>query len=147
VTIRGQVRDQIIAELNAGLPTGVPEATKRRYIPGEKLTSPRLAVFFAEEEDERPGGSRGPLTKRSLTIAIQAMARCALPEEADDLIEPMLEHIVSVMGDTNLAGLALDVAEVSTVWATANDAAFYIVALCRWRIDFQTKKADLTLKQ
>lgn len=144
-TIRQQIRDAAIAALNTSPPTGVPETTKRRFIPGEKITQPRIAAFFSDEDDQRVGGAGGPLTKRRLIIAIQAIVPVELPDEADDAIEPLLAHIVDVLGDTNLGGLATNVSEIQTVWATANDAGvFIIVALTRWGVEFQTVRDDLT---
>ena len=148
MTVRTDIRDAVLSLLNTGTPEGIPETTKRRYVPGEKLVESRIAAFFAEETDNRIGGPAGPLTKRSLTIALQAMVGVENPEDADDAVEPLLTHIVDRMGDTNLGGLALNVVEVSTLWASANDAGrFYLVALTRWQIEYQTRRADLTRKQ
>lgn len=147
MSVRQQIRDASIAALNASNPTGVPECGKRRYIPGEKLTEPRMAAFFGEEDATRPGGRSGPITKRALILVIQAMVGVETPDEADDAIEPMLEHITGVLGDTNLGGLALDVTEVSTLWASGEAGRFYLVALTRWRIEYQTKRDDLSAKQ
>lgn len=142
---RQDLRDAAIAALNAAPPTGVPACTKRRFIPGEQLREPRLAAFFAEEEARRPAGAAGPITHRGLTLVIQAMTTVEDPEDADDAIEPMLEHIVAVMGDTNLGGLALNVLELGTLWAASNEGGrVYVVALTRWKLDFQTKRNDLT---
>lgn len=144
-TVRQDIRDAAIAALNAAPPTGVPETTKRRYIPGAKLTGPILAAFFGEELDERPQGSAGAIVKRTMTLAIQGAVVVEDPEQADDAMEPLLEHVVSIMGDTRLGGLAHDVAEVSTLWAASDQAgAFVLVALMRWRIQYQTKRDDLT---
>jgi hypothetical protein len=147
MSVRQQIRDAAIAALNASAPTGVPECGKRRYIPGEKLNEPRMAAFFGEEDASRPGGRAGPLTKRALILVIQAMVVVDTPDQADDAVEPQLEHITEVMGDTNLGGLALDVTEVSTLWAQGEAGRFFLVALTRWRIEYQTKRDDLTAKQ
>lgn len=147
MSIRQDIRDAAIAALNAAPPTGVPSTGKRRYIPGEKLTEPRLAAFFGEEDASRPGGRSAPLTKRSLTLIIQAMISVENPQDADDTVEPLLVHIVDVMGETNLGGLALDVSEVSTLWASGEAGRFYLVALTRWKIEYQTKRDDLGAKQ
>lgn len=148
MSVRQQIRDRAILELNAAPATGVPTTTKRRFIPGEKLTEPRIAAFFAEEEASRVGGPGSALTKRDFILALQAIVVVENPADADDTIEPLLEHIVAVMGDTNLAGLALEVSEIGTLWASANDAgAFILVAMTRWRIKFQTVRNDLARKQ
>lgn len=148
MSVRQDIRDRAITELNAAPPTGVPNTTKRRYVPGEKITEPRIAAFFAEEEVSRVGGPASALTKRSFIIALQAIVIVEDPEDADDACEPLLEHVVNVMGDTNLAGLALSVTELSTLWASANSSAgFILAAMTRWRIDYQTVKNDLARKQ
>lgn len=148
MSVRQSIRDRAIFELNAANPTGVPECTKRRFVPGEKLVNPRIAAYFGQEDASRPQGRQGAITRRKLRLVLQAMAAVNDPADADDAIEPMLEHIIAVMGDTNLDGLALDVAEVQTVWASANDAGkFYIVALSQWDIDLQTKRDDISAKQ
>lgn len=148
MSVRQAIRDRAIFELNQANPTGVPDCTKRRFVPGEKLVNPRLAAFFGQEDTSRPQGRQGPVTRRKLRLVIQAMAAVNDPADADDALEPMLEHIVAIMGDTNLNGLALDVAEVQTVWASGNDAGkFYIVAISQWDIDLQTKRNDISAKQ
>ncbi len=147
MTIRQQVRDAAIAELNANPPTGVPECGKRRFIAGEKVTSPRLAAFFGEEDVTQPQGRSAPLAKRTLVLVIQAIAICERPEDADDAVEPMLEHITAIMGDTNLGGLALGVTEIGTLWATGESSVFIVAALTRWRIEFQTLRNNLNAKQ
>jgi len=145
-TIRALVRDNAIEELNSQAPTGIPECGKRRYIPGENTVEPRLAAFFGEEDTSRPQGSGGAIVNRELILAIQCIIVCERPDEADDIMEPLLEHVVAVMGDTNLGGFATDVAELSTLWASAQIPAgrFVLVALTRWKIRFSTKRADLT---
>lgn len=148
MSVRQSIRDRAILELNAAPPTGVPQTTKRRYVPGTKLTEPRIAAFFAEEETQRIGGPGSALTSRSFILALQAIVIVEDPADADDACEPLLEHIVAVMGDTNLAGLATGVSELSTLWASANDSAgFILAAMTRWRITFQTVKNDLSRKQ
>jgi hypothetical protein len=144
VSIRSEIRDQAIVELNASPPVDVPNCGKRRYSPGEKTNAPRMAAFFGEE-DSKPVAS--VLTKRDLILVIQAIAVVENPEDADDAVEPMLEHITSVMGETNLNGLAHGITEISTLWATGEAQVFIIVALTRWRIGYQTKRNDLTAKQ
>lgn len=148
MSVRQQIRDRAILELNTDTPTGVPATTKRRFIPGEKLRTPRLAAYFAEEEANKVGGASGALVKRDFVLALQASIVVDDPEDADDAMEPLLEHVVATMGDTNLAGLALEVSEIGTLWASGNDAgAFILVAMTRWRIKFQTVKNDLSRKQ
>jgi hypothetical protein len=147
MTIRQQIRDAAIEALNTNRPTDVPEAGKRRWTPGQKITAPRLAAFFGEEDVQQPQGRSGPLAKRYLILVLQAVAVVEDPAEADDAIEPILAHIVDVMGDTNLNGLALSITEIATLWATGESSVFVIAALSRWRIEYQTLRDDLNAKQ
>lgn len=144
MTVRQQLRDNAITALNATNPTGVPECGKRRYVPGENTTEPRLAAFFGEEDASRPQGAGGAITKRAMTLVIQGVVVVERPEQADDAMEPLLAHVVAIMGDTNLGGLATDVAEISTLWASGeNGGRFILVALTRWKIQYQTNRSDL----
>lgn len=148
LTIRQRCRDEAIAELNAAPPTGIPQATMRRYIPGQKITEPRIACFFGNEDPSRPLGAGGPLTKREFMLAVQCVVIVEDPKDADDTMEPLLAHIVKTLGATNLDKLATNVEEKGTTWAGSNDgAAFILAALTLWKITYQTLRNDLTKKQ
>lgn len=147
MTVRTLVRDAIIAALNTDRPTGIPEAGKRRFLPGQRLVDRRLAVFFNEEGAERQGGRRGPITQRNLIFGVQAAAAVEDPGEADDAVEDILEWIVAVLGENSLDGKATDVTELGTVWAVAQADLIYVVALTRWKIEFQTLRDDLSDSQ
>jgi hypothetical protein len=146
VTIRQQIRDQVIAELNAAPPTGVPEATKRRFVPGQRLPEPRLAVFFGPTENvaRKPGF---PVKDRELVISIQGAVAVENPADADDALEPILAHVVDVMNGTNLTGLATEVTELGTEWASGAADLFYHAGVIRYLVRFQTKRNDLAAKQ
>src|SRR5690349_15660597 len=102
MTVRQDIRDRVILELNAAPPSGVPQATRRRYVPGTRLTEPRIAVFFIEEPTSRQGGRAGALAQRRLTIAVQAVLPVENPEGSDEAMEPLLAHIVATLGATTL---------------------------------------------
>lgn len=144
-TVRQTIRDRVITELNTDLPTGIPECTTRRFIPGEKIREARIAAFFNDEDDGDVGGAGGALTAHSLVLALQVIVPVEDPAEADDAIEPMLAHICERLGETNLNRLATRVRPMNTLWATANDGGvFVIVSLMRWRINYQSVRNDLT---
>lgn len=148
MTVRSDIRDQVIAELNADLPTGVPEASRRRYVPGTKLDAARIAVFFVEEPVSRPGSRAMPIVQRKLTVAVQCVLPVEDPEDADDAMESLLEHVVARLGDTYLGGLATDMRELGTQWAGDSSTGLYVfMALTRWEVEYQTQRADLTKKQ
>lgn len=151
-TVRQQIRDAVITLLNTDRPTGVPAASSRRYIPGRRDTDPRIAVYFFRERSQRPGGRGGPLRNRNLFLATVPIVAMEDPAEIDDALEPMLEWIVSRLGNTNLGGLALDLEELgdggdSTAWAVEDRDLVYAAAPMVWRIEYQTLRDDLTRRQ
>lgn len=136
-----------MAALNTSRPDGVPEAGRRRYVDGEPIGVPSLGVFLVKEDASRVGGKAGPLTRRELRIAVQAIAAVEDPGEADDAIAPMREWVVSVLGGTTLDGLALDVTEVGAQWETASKGLFVIACTMLFAVEYQSLKADLTARQ
>lgn len=105
-----------------------------------------MAVVFVEEPATRANRSF-PITKRDLLIGVECVVCANGPELVDDLVEPMLEWAVAVLGDTNLNTLAHDVTEQSTVWETARLEKNYLRATVRFSIAYQTVRNDLTKKQ
>jgi hypothetical protein len=151
VNIRTQIRDAVITLLNTDRPDGIPEATRRRYIPGRYDDDMRIAVFFHREVPERIGGRGGPLTKRTLHLAVVPIVAVEDPAEADDAAEPALEWIVSRLGNTNLGGLAHDIEEGAggegTSWTALQSNLLWLAVPTLWRIEYQTLRDDLTRKQ
>lgn len=147
MTIRQQIRDQVIAELNDDRPSDIPEATKRRYIPGDRLAAPRIAVFFINEPTRPATNRHSPLTSRELFIATQCLNLVENVEDVDDSVEPLLAWVTQVLGSSNLAGLALDIEEAGTQWEVQYADCVYVAATTRWRVAYQTLRNDLTRKQ
>lgn len=143
--MRQRARDQLILELNEDLPEGIPLAGTRRWIPGQRLTEPRLAVFFGPKE----GVSRRHLSidDRELILSLQAVVAVEEPAAADDALEPILRHIAERLGDTNLQGLATSLDEAETEWQSASMDLFYHQAVVRYRLRYQSKRGDLTKQQ
>lgn len=146
-TVRLEVRDAVIDALNADRDPDIPAASKRRWIPGQTNLCPMIGVFFLQEQPRAVGGRHGGLVERPLQIAVQPVIAVAHPDQADDAIEPLLEHIVSRLGSTNLEGLALDVEEIGTKWESGQLDRFYLAATTTWLINFQTKRNDLSKRQ
>jgi hypothetical protein len=146
-TVRQDIRDAFITAINTARPVGVPEATRRRFIPGQRVSSQRLGVFFVKEENVQPGGRSGAVTKRALTLATQVVDAVEDPEDADDSVEPSLTWLVSVLAGSNLGGLVFDIQETATVWETQNHDLFYVAATVTWTVTYQTQRANLAAKQ
>jgi hypothetical protein len=146
-TIRQQIRDAALAEFNDGLPTGLSALTKRRFIPGHKIEAPRAALIFGAEETSRPNSSSA-LTRREFNLWLQIVVPCEEAEESDDLIEPYLARATAKFGSTSFSGLATDVAELGTQWVPdSSSGVFLLSCVQRWRIQYQTRRDDLSLDQ
>lgn len=142
-----QIIAEIIDLLNEARPTGMAEATQRRFIPGEQRTDPRIAVFLGEEEPQLVGGRNSPLTQRNLVVAIQAIAAVEDPADADGTVAPMRAWVVSKLGKTNLGGLAHEVIEGKSAWFTHAADLLYVCVQTLWRVEYQTLRNDLTRAQ
>lgn len=152
MSVRTDVRDAVIALLNTDRPTAIPEATKRRFVPGRKFSGPLIAVFFNDEEVQRPPNDSFPARKRSLVIATQCVIGVEDPADADDAAEDLLVHIVGKLGpeDTALRQEGVTRAiELRTRWeAGPGDAGLYLLAATtHWMLEFQTLRGDLTRAQ
>lgn len=147
MSIRQQIRDQIITELNTDRPTDVPECTKRRYVPGELLRAPRIAVFFRRDPARPATGRHSPLVARELFISTQCLNLVEDPADIDDSVEPFLTWITSVLGETNLDGLAHEIEEGETTWEVQYGDCIYVAATTLWRVSYQTLRNNLAAKQ
>lgn len=146
-SVRLDIRDAVIAVLNADLPTDMVEATKRRWVPSEENRGPLLGVFFLDEPAARVGGRAGPLTQRSLNIGVQVVVSATAPDLVDDLAEVVLQHVVERMGNTTLGGLATNVTEAATIWEPVKMDRIYLSATVRFVVEFQTVRNDLSKRQ
>jgi len=146
-TVRQEVRDAVIAALNDARDPDLPEATKRRWVPGQANRCPSIGVFFLQEQPRQIGGRHGGLVERPLQIGAQCVVAVSSPDLADDAVEPLLAHVVERLGSTTLSGLALDVEELGTKWEHAQMDRFYLAATMTWQINFQTRRDDLSQRQ
>jgi hypothetical protein len=150
VTVSIEIRDAVIAALNADLPSDIPTATKRRVMPGEPVRAAFIAVFLGQEAVNYPGNKRGPLTARSLEVLIELGLATDDLAAVDDLIEPMRAHVVERLGDTNLGGLATAVLERGIpengrpVWKLD---LYNAVTFVRYDVEYQTARNDLGARQ
>lgn len=146
-TIRLQVRDALIVRLNAERDPDIPEATKRRFVPGEHSICPTISLFFLSEVPRQIGGRHGGIIERPLELAVQCVAAADSADATDDLVEPMLAWVTGRLGRAKLDGLVLDIEEVATKWEVVTLDRFYIAATQRWIVNFQTKRDDLNARQ
>jgi hypothetical protein len=142
-----QIRDQLIAELNAAPPLGVPAATNRRRIPGQNDKAAAIGVFFHAEDNHLPQGQGGMLTARKLHIAVQCTASADTAPLVDDVLEPLRVHVVNTLGATRLNNLITGITEAKATWETVSLDKFYSAVTIIFEIDYQTKRNDISAKQ
>lgn len=147
-SLRKQIRDEVMSELNAEtLPDGVPEARGRRWWPGDEDPAAQINVFTIDEPVDIVGGSRGALARRRMNLGVQCVISTPTPGASDDLLDPLLDHVVSRLGQTDLNKLATDVQEQKTTWEYAKLNRYYLSATTIYSIDYQSKRNDLAKKQ
>ena len=149
-TVSLQIRDAVIDALNDAPLSGVPQASKRRVMPGEPVRESFIAVFLDDEAVTYPGNERGPLTARNMGVMIELGIVTDDLSAVDDLIEPLREHVIERLGDTNLDGLATSVIErgIPEGGRVVYKLDLYN-ALCFIRFDlrYQTARANLSERQ
>lgn len=147
-SLRLQIRDGIILGLNTGRPAGVPEATARRYLPGEPIRDPELAVFLLGESASPGGGRTGPLTVRELRGAVQARGLAfdsASPEDAvDEALRWATQVLFELPKPEQLRLLIHGIDEVGTSYEVAQGDQLYVLATLQFSVRYQTSRADLT---
>lgn len=140
------IRDAVIATLNTDRPSDVPEATKRRRIPGDRIVDPVVGVFLHEEPARYPrGNNRSPVTERTRLVIVQIGVSAEDPGDLDDFTEAIREHVVARLGDTTLSGLGLAVEDRGVVEAPiAYKLDLYtMLTHVGFAVPYQTKRDDL----
>lgn len=146
MTIRSDIVDAIIAELNAAPPSDVPLATTRRWIPDVPIDDPLIAVFPNEEEVTFPSGRLSGVARRGTLFSIQAIYPTDDVDGVDKITEQALAHIVATLGESNLGGLANSVIERGTTWQVEKMEHLVMIATVRFEVDYQTKRNDATVQ-
>lgn len=141
-----QILDRAVDELNDERPTGVPESTKRRRIPGSKITGPSMAVFLGNETVDLPRASsnQDPLSRRRLALAVQCINLTDDVEQLDACVAPMVAWAVHVLGKTNLQKLVHYVRETGSQREPEYLDTAIMVATVVFEVSYQTRRNDLT---
>ena len=148
MSLRKDIRDRVLLELNAApRPDDVPAATGRRWSPGMEMPEPIIQIFCIEEPVNIVGGRSGAVANRGLQLAVQCMVSTSTPAISDDVLEPMLEHVIQRLGDTKLNGLVTSFQEERTTWEVAKVDRYYLSAMVIFGVDYQTKRNNLSAKQ
>jgi hypothetical protein len=141
-----QILDACVLALNTDRPQDVPEVTKRRTLPGEKLKEPRMAVFLGDENVERGRTRRDPLTRRAMAIAVQCAAPTDDIEELDRIVAPMLIWSTRILGLSRLGGLVYELRETGTQRRPEHIDLFTMTATQVYECTYQTRRDDLTTR-
>ncbi len=140
MTTRLDIIEALLTELNTDRPTGVPEVTGRRFVPGQVLTGTQLSAFLVEQKNRVQRGRGARAVMRDLIVAVQAVAAVEDPADADAALEPLLGWVNQVMGFTTLGSRLTDIEEIDITWAADAADLFRIAAVQRWRLEFKTDR-------
>lgn len=141
-----EILDAIVDALNEDRPTGVPEVTKRRVIPGEKIESDRMAVLLGDETVDEPiqRSTLDPTARRKLTFAVECVGVTNDVEQLDECVEPMVEWAVEILGRSNLDKLVHYVRETGTSRAPEMSGDVFVMkAIVFFEVSYQTRRNDL----
>jgi len=143
-TIREQIIEAIIAQLNTSTPGGVPAATRLRMTAYEPDELPAINVFPVREEIRgEPAGKFGPVVRRSMTFRVLLHAAGSDAVAADAALDPMAAW-VSTLGGRQLGGLAIDIEENTLEWLYEEDDLPYSSLAIDFTVEYQTLKSDAT---
>lgn len=141
-----------MAALNTNRPTDVPEANEQDAYPGEPLTGPVIGVFLGSDPAAYPRDNpNSAVVSRDLELWIQMGDIGETRAQAERKVRGILRSwVVSVLGNTNLDGLALAVLDRGVprdrppvVWKADR---VYVLLQHLFVVRFQTKRDDMSLE-
>lgn len=147
MTIRLQIRDRILAELNRDLPPDIPMATTRRWAPGDEAALPAISLWIGREKTKPVTARSGGARERECMFVTQAIAVGDVSAEVEELVEPLLAFIVSRLGDTTLDGLVHSLQEDESIWEVPRTDQLYVSCSVIWVATYHTLRDDLRAVQ
>jgi len=148
-TIRQQILDAAVRLLNAGRAIDIPEASTRRWLPGDEQSLPAISVWTIEETRRRAQRSArfGGPDERTLKVAIQVIDSCADNDGAEQQIDRLVEHVDDRLGDTTIGDLAHRVIVDRITWEVVQQDRTIVVATAECLIQYQTTRGDSSRNQ
>ena len=141
-TIRAQILDLALAALNTDRPTGIPVATRVRLEPLEDQEAPAIAVYIGAESVEPATNRHGPLVKRELELVVECRV---VGDTPDVLLDPLVDWTSRTL--TGLEStLFHDIQEAGTDFRFELSGYLYGLAVQRFRVLYQTQRADPSLR-
>lgn len=139
-TLREQIIEQAVLQVNTGTPSGVPVCVRTLMQPSEQAQLPAMICFPIREEIDRDKTGRwGPSIVRALYLRFVIYAQ---GDPADAALDPILSWVGKALGGSQLNGLAQDCTEHELNWQY--DEGNYAVAACSldFRVEYQTLRGD-----
>lgn len=134
-----------MTQLNTGTPGGVPQTQRSRADDIAPASLPAMGLRPVVEDVTRPGGARGPLSKRTLLMALDCWGVATGSAAIDQVIDPMLEWATKALGGSNLGGLVDQVNEVKLAWKSDFEGQPYGKATVYFEVHYQTRVNDATV--
>jgi len=148
MSLRKDILDQMIAWLNdPSKAASIPDAKKLRGYSIDEKQLPAIRVSPMLDDAQQQGGVAGPITYRTMTMAVDCFASADSSEDPLDKIDLLLAWTVSALcgrrGTAN-AGPFKILREQKTEWFYAQKDLTYVRARARFEIEYQSKTNDLS---
>lgn len=143
-TVRNQIIEAALLQLNTSAPGGMPVATRLRMAPYEINELPALNVFPVREEVRGDKlGRWGPIVERTFTMRVLIHASGSDAVSADLALDPIVAW-VSTLGGQQFGGLAIDTEESMLEWLYEEEDLSYTSLAIDFRVVYKTLKSDQT---
>lgn len=146
MTLRQQIVNAIIVQLNTGRPPDVPPAEPLRTVALDTDSLDAVLVYRLRDVSNDVGGRRGQIVKRQLELAIEHWAQERESVAADEAVEPYLAWSVKALTDQSLGGLVSFIREAETNFAFGVAQRGYCLATLTLLVDYQQRADDLELR-
>lgn len=106
---------------------------------------PALVVYALEQSAQRVGTRQGSVADKELVVGVECRVAA---DEPDVAIDPLLAWAIqSILADPKLGGVAMDVSETKTAWASAlTEDQTYGAARVEFAVHYRSRAADPTIR-
>jgi hypothetical protein len=152
-SVRKQIVDMAIAQINTSAPSGVPAANDTRLESYQPSELPAITVFEIREEGESEKSSRwGYLIKRTFTLRIEIrVASDSDTVSSREAIDPIYvwvaQQTASAYQQPAFGGLAESCYETLLEWQYADSDQGYTLLQIDFRVEYSTLRNDPTKTQ
>lgn len=142
-SIREQIIDALIDALNTDRPPEMPIAERARGKALNHALLQKIIVYPVRDSADNVHGTRSPLVRRTLEIAIECWAPETEDLSADAAADPLLVYVIGRLTNNRLGGLCHSLEEAETNIAMAQAERIICLATITMVADYQHRHGDL----